>query len=82
MGDAGGGFGNVTLMLVVDTALTVEPLGAVNEIGHFLSIVINFTLELQSGVLLIVCPIFERVGRFPWLKMSCVNAKPTCLFIH
>ncbi len=49
MGDAGGGSGNVTLMLVVDTALTVEPLGAVNGIGHLLSVVIHFNLELQSG---------------------------------
>ncbi len=49
MGDAGGGSGNVTLMLVVDAALTVEPLDAVNEIVHLLSIAIHFNLELQFG---------------------------------
>ncbi len=47
MGDAGGGSGNVTLMLVVDAALTVEPLGAVNEIEHLLSIFIHYNLEIQ-----------------------------------
>ncbi len=46
-GDVVGGSGNVTLMLVGDAALTVEPLGAVNEIEHLLSIVIHFNLEIQ-----------------------------------
>ncbi len=37
MGDAVGGPGKVTFMLVVDAALTVEPLGAVNKIKNQLS---------------------------------------------
>ncbi len=37
MGDAVGGSGKVTFMLVVDDALTVEPLGAVNKIENLLS---------------------------------------------
>ncbi len=77
MGDAGGGFGNVTLMLVVDTALTVEPLGAVNKIGHFLSIVIHFNLEIQLWGVAKCASKFRTNRRF-----ACVYAKPTCLFIH
>ncbi len=37
MGDAVGGSGKVTFMLVVDAALTVEPLGAVSKIKNQLS---------------------------------------------
>ncbi len=37
MGDTVGGSGKVTLMLVADAALTVEPLGAVNRIENCLS---------------------------------------------
>ncbi len=65
MGDAVGGSGKVTFMLVVDAALTVEPLGAVNKIKKQLSM--NACYRISSAVMIAK---EATLGRIFWSYLS------------